>query len=137
MFLKFQRYGGYAFISLTAFTLHKLLYKRTKIISLKMFYLASFIFIFLDFSHKFGRHLGGFFILHPFMNRFLNYGNGESIISLQTYLFIKTCLIEEELIKLKKIKPTPWKDSFVLDQVFGEFRGKMTNKIRNFKQSLF
>lgn len=91
--------------------------------------IVAYISLLLELSYNFGRHLGACFILQPYLNRNLKYMQGESILAIQSYLFVRTCLIENELIKLKMLEPTPWKKSFLLDQVFGGFIGKYKKKI--------
>jgi len=38
---------------------------------------------------------------------------------MQTRLFVKRCLYEEYLIKQNRIQAESWKNSYLLDQVFG------------------
>ena len=86
--------------------------------------------------NKFGRHLGSFFILKYFLNRYLAHGNGESVLSMQGKLFVKTCLIEDEFIKeggkvVKTKQNTTSK--FLFDQIFGASLAKLkilSNKIK-------
>ncbi len=95
--------------------------------------IVAYVAIFIDLSYNFGRHLGACFILKPYINRNLNYRQGDSILPILSHLFIKTCLIEDELVKLKLLEPTSWKNSFLLDQVFGGFIGSIKKRANEIK----
>ena len=88
----------------------------------------------MDICYNFGRHLGSFIIMNPILNNFLSLES--SILSMQTYLFMKTCLIEETLIKNKQLQATPWSKSFIIDQVFGGTRAKIVKYSKTIKNKL-
>jgi hypothetical protein len=53
------------------------------------------------------------------INKLLNLKNGDSIQAIQTKLFVKKCLADEYLVKTNKIPKQQWRNSFIVDQVFG------------------
>lgn len=45
--------------------------------------------------------------------------DGNSIHAMQTRLFVKRCLYDDYLVTLNKKPAESWKNSFLIDQVFG------------------
>ena len=133
--LKFERRISYAFIFIAAIPFYKL-FKMINSTAIRIGVILFYGLFVAEISYNLGRHIGGFIVMKPLMNRLLNTNKGDSIIAAQSYLFVKTCLIEEVLIKNKKIKPPQWNRSFVVDQVFGSFIGKYEKKLSNIKEKL-
>jgi len=61
------------------------------------------------------------------MNILLNLKDGNSIQAFQTRLFVKRCLYDKLLIQQNKIPNESWKNSYLLDKVFGASLAKLTN----------
>lgn len=129
---KFEKRCSYAFVGLCSLPFYKL-FKKTNNMIFKIGIILFFGIFVTEFSYNIGRHIGGFLIMKPIMNRLLNVNKGESILALQSLLFIKTCLIEDLLINQNKIKPEKLSNSFVFDQVFGSFKGRLEVRFKNFK----
>jgi len=66
----------------------------------------------------------------------LQFNKGETILSIQTRLFIKTCLIEEQLVRNGSIPKESWRNSFILDQVFGSIIGKIVKYGKGIRNNL-
>jgi len=103
---------------------------RTKSNSLKVFLALSYLAFTFNITYNFGRHLGSFIITRGILNRFLKLKNGESILGMQTRLFIKSCLLDELREKENRKPKTSWRNSFVLDQIFGSSVAKLKKYLK-------
>ena len=103
---------------------------RTKSNSFKFLLAISYITFVFNVSYNFGRHLGSFIISRGILNRFLILKDGESILGMQTKLFIKCCLLDELREKEGKKVRTTWKNSFIMDQIFGSSLAKAKKYLR-------
>lgn len=92
---------------------------------MKFFLAITYIPFTFNITYNFGRHLGSFIISRGLLNRFMKLKNGESILGMQTKLFIKTCLLDELRENEKKKQKTSWKNSFIMDQIFGSSLAKL------------
>lgn len=93
--MKFERYSGYTFSFICSMIYYKM-FKRIQSTSTRIMMLLFYFTVAFESFYIAGRHLGSFIILKEYLNRYLKYNNGESIISMQAFLFVKTCLIEDE-----------------------------------------
>lgn len=138
--MKFERYSGYAFSFVNSILYYKL-FKKTQSSSTRIFMLGFYFTVLFESLYITGRHIGSFIILKEYLNRYLKYNNGESIISMQAFLFVKTCLIEEEINKTNneninfKINNNENNNSiksnkaFLFDQIFGGIYGRWIKRL--------
>jgi len=69
--------------------------------------------------------------------------DGNSIHAMQTRLFVKRCLYDDYLVSLNKKSAESWRNSFLLDQVFGSsiakfnlFKKKIQGKVNIIKHKI-
>ena len=118
----FLGFGAFILLSLKGFK--KLSNPAIQILSLLGFGAS------LSIQYNFFTHFAEFCSIKYVINKNLSFKN-ESIFHINARLFLKSCLIEDELIKLGKVTPLPWSKSFFLDQVFGAALGKIVLKLNN------
>jgi hypothetical protein len=102
----------------------------------KAFLIVIYPLFVFNITYNFGRHLGGFLIMRSKNKNFylenINelLGMKDSIQGLQTRLFVKSCLMDELLIKENLKKPEPLTQSFIFDQTIGSTFGRLI-RIKN------